>query len=114
MICMNCGKEIPDTAKFCPECGHPAGQQAVSTTIVVNGVSIDLVELESRIRFLEDTHRNKRHQHGHGLPEERLHPAGHEDGQPHHEELDDREAGHRIRPDLHPLRNRRKEHSLPA
>ena len=56
MICMNCGKEIPDTAKFCPECGHPAGQQAISTTIVVNGVSIDLVELESRIHFLEDSH----------------------------------------------------------
>ena len=56
MFCMNCGKEIPDTAKFCPECGHPVGQQAISTTILVNGVSIDLVELESRIRFLEDSH----------------------------------------------------------
>ena len=62
MICKNCGKEIPDTAKFCPECGHPVTheppkQPAVSTTIMVNGVSIDLVDLAYRKRFIDSTSR---------------------------------------------------------
>lgn len=25
MYCPNCGKEIPEGAKFCPDCGHGAG-----------------------------------------------------------------------------------------
>lgn len=27
MICSNCGKEIPDGVKFCPECGAPAASE---------------------------------------------------------------------------------------
>lgn len=27
MFCSNCGKEIPQDAKFCPECGHPAAAE---------------------------------------------------------------------------------------
>lgn len=27
MICDGCGHELPDNAKFCPECGRPAGQE---------------------------------------------------------------------------------------
>ena len=27
MICKNCSKEIPDTAKFCPECGSSTAQR---------------------------------------------------------------------------------------
>lgn len=27
MICSNCGKQLPDDTKFCPECGTPIGGQ---------------------------------------------------------------------------------------
>jgi hypothetical protein len=27
MICKNCSKEIPDTVKYCPECGASTGQR---------------------------------------------------------------------------------------
>lgn len=42
MYCQNCGKEIPDGAKFCPECGHsstsgaaPGGMDA-NTAVMFN------------------------------------------------------------------------------
>ena len=28
MYCPNCGKEIPDESKFCPECGYTITQKA--------------------------------------------------------------------------------------
>lgn len=35
MFCTNCGKQIPDDARFCPECGTPMDQQ-VNTASTAN------------------------------------------------------------------------------
>ena len=32
MYCTNCGSWIPDTCKFCPECGTPVGDNTGSDT----------------------------------------------------------------------------------
>ncbi len=45
MFCKNCGKEIPDTAKYCPECG--ANQ--IEDTIVSNTSNTTLNNSESSL-----------------------------------------------------------------
>jgi len=36
MFCENCGKEIPDDAKFCPECGAPIAGSGKTDTMEMN------------------------------------------------------------------------------
>ena len=31
MFCIECGRKIPDTAKFCAACGNPQGRKSVQT-----------------------------------------------------------------------------------
>jgi TM2 domain-containing membrane protein YozV len=31
MFCQNCGKQMPEQATFCPNCGHPAQRPAVTS-----------------------------------------------------------------------------------
>jgi TM2 domain-containing membrane protein YozV len=41
MYCQKCGKEIPDQASFCPNCGHPARPAAAAPTATRPGYSAD-------------------------------------------------------------------------
>lgn len=38
MFCSNCGKQIPDTVKFCPDCGSPVKAPAVKREPAPNTV----------------------------------------------------------------------------
>lgn len=33
MKCTNCGREIPNDSKFCPDCGHPIKSHKETITI---------------------------------------------------------------------------------
>ena len=42
MFCENCGKEIPNDAKFCPECGAPIGDPAETEEFVMEEAVSDI------------------------------------------------------------------------
>ncbi len=42
--CANCGEELPDAARFCPSCGHPAGE--VADRVEVSETGLPLAERE--------------------------------------------------------------------
>lgn len=51
MFCKNCGKQLEDNAKFCPECGASTSTQADAQATVthVNGTVQGQVEQKSRL-----------------------------------------------------------------
>ena len=48
MFCENCGKEIPDDAKYCPECGAPAAGPSENEPMKTEEAATDLSAAKTR------------------------------------------------------------------
>ncbi len=61
--CTNCGNEIEDSAKFCPECGSPVqtGENAPKTVQVITPTPLDSTETHAQATGMKNTENKSKH-----------------------------------------------------